>query len=71
MQTITINNTTYTAERIWYAVQRNEDDEWGNGSDDYAAAVEMLRSQGHGLIAVIDDCKNPVCLSLIYYADLF
>lgn len=71
MKTITINNTTYTADRVWYAVQRDEEDEWGNGSEDYDTAVEMLHAQGYGLIAVIDDCKNPVCLSVIYYADLF
>lgn len=71
MKSITINGNTYTADRLWYAVQRDEEDEWGNGSEDYDTAVEMLRAQGHGLIAVIDDCENPVCLAVIYYADLF
>lgn len=70
MKSITINNTTYTAERLWYAVQRDEEDEWGNGSEDYAAAVEMLRTQGHGLIAVIDE-DAKVCLGEIAYSDLF
>ena len=70
MKSITINGNTYTAERLWYAVQRDPEDEWGNGSEDYAAAVEMLRAQGHGLIAVIDD-DAKVCLGEILYSDLF
>ena len=71
MKSITINGNTYTADRLWYAVQRDEEDEWGNGSDDYAAAVEMLLKQGHGLICVIDDGKDPVALAEILYDDLF
>ena len=68
--TITINNNTYTADRIWYAVQRNSEDAWDNGSEDYDTAVGMLRAQGNGLIAVIDD-DAKICLGEILYSDLF
>ena len=71
MKSITINGKTYTAERLWYAVQRDPEDEWGNGSDDYAAAAEMLLKQGSGLICVIDDGKDPAALAEILYDDLF
>lgn len=67
---ITINGTDYTASHIWYAVQRNSADAWDNGSEDYDTAVEMLRAQGHGLIAIIDD-DAKVCLGEILYSDLF
>ncbi|MBQ2001855.1 MAG: hypothetical protein II240_00975 [Bacteroidaceae bacterium] len=48
----------------WYAVQRDREDAWDNGSFDYDEAVAMLRTQGEGLIAVIDDETN-VCIEEI------
>lgn len=71
MQSIIINYKMYTADRLWFAVQRSEEDEWGTGSEDLSTAVEMLRRQGYGLICVVDDCKNPVALGEITYEDLF
>lgn len=63
-------DNTCTADRIWYAVQQTSEDAWDNGNEDYDTAVEMLRAQGHGLIAVIDD-DAKVCLKEIAYSDLF
>lgn len=71
MKSININGNTYTADRLWYAVQRDPEDEWGNGSEWYATAVEMLRDQGCGLICVIDDGKDPVAIAEFLYDDLF
>lgn len=51
----------------WYAVQENRNDPWDYGSEDYCIAVEMLREQGHGLIAVIE---NDTCVEEIEYDDL-
>ena len=39
----------------WYAVQADRTDAWDNGSYDFGTAAEMLREQGHGLIAVINE----------------
>lgn len=55
----------------WYAIQRDTDDDWGTGSESYEEAVEMLRKQGYGLIAVIEDGPDPICVQEIYYNDLF
>lgn len=56
--------------KIWYAVQRDREDDWGTGSYDKEEALEMARKQRKEypdtLIAVIDDCeKNPVCIEEI------
>ena len=53
----------------WYAVQEERTDAWDNGSYDYKEAVQMLKEQGHGLIAVIDD-DAKVCLEEIEYEEL-
>ena len=39
----------------WYAVQETRADLWDYGTFDKNRAIEMLREQGHGLIAVIED----------------
>ena len=54
----------------WYAVQKETTDEWDNGSYDYAEAVEMLKKQGTGLIAVIEE-NTGVCVEEITYEELF
>lgn len=55
--------------KIWYAVQRDREDDWGTGSYDKEEALEMARKQRKEypdtLIAVIDDCDNPVCIEEI------
>lgn len=71
MQSVIINYKMYTADRLWFAVLRDPQDEWGVGSDNLSAALDMLRRQGYGLICVIDDCKNPICLCEITYEDQF
>lgn len=42
-------------------------DAWDYGSDRYEVAVEMLKEQGHGLIAVID---GDVCVEEIELEDV-
>lgn len=54
----------------WYAVQENRMDAWDNGSDRYDTAVAMLKEQGHGLIAVINE-DTGVCEEEIEYDDIF
>ena len=55
------------ADRLWYAVQRDRDDDWGDGSFDRKEAIKMLKEQGYGLIAVID---GDVCTEEIEYDDI-
>ena len=56
-------------KKVWYAVQMNSADDWSNGSYDYNEAVEMLKTQGEGLIAVIDE-ENGFCEDEIRYEDV-
>lgn len=58
------------AENRWYAVRESRGAAWDNGSDDYQTAVAMLKDQGHGLIAVINE-NSGVCEEGIEYSDLF
>lgn len=39
----------------WYAVQKETTDAWDYGSHSYTEAVEMLKKQGAGLIAIIEE----------------
>lgn len=39
----------------WYAVQRNREDDYENGSYIFDTATQMLKEQGEGLIAVIGE----------------
>lgn len=50
----------------WYAVQENRLDAWDYGSDNYHTAVRMLKEQGHGLIAVIDE-NTDCCVEEIEF----
>lgn len=52
----------------WYAIQRTSADSWDNGTFDYDEAEEMLRKQGGGLIAVIE---NDFCTEEIPYDDIW
>ena len=54
-------------ESKWYAVQENTGDDWSYGSYDYYDAIEMLKRQGYGLIAVIED---DLCINEIYFEDI-
>lgn len=56
--------------RKWYAVQEDCTSAWDYGSYDYYEAVDMLISQGHGLIAVIEETENPVCVDEIKFEDI-
>lgn len=56
--------------RKWYAVQLDSAyDDWGTGSYDYCEAVEMLKEQGAGLIAVVDEVTG-CCMYEISYDDV-
>lgn len=55
---------------LWYAVQKEKTDAWDNGSHNYGEAVDMLRAQGCGLIAVVDE-NTGFCEDEIAYEDLF
>lgn len=52
----------------WYAVQETSEDAWDYGSSDFEEAKAMLKKQGHGLIAVIN---NDFCEDEIQFDDLF
>ena len=57
----------------WYAVQTDRTDDWGTGSYDYDEAVQMLKEQGYGLIAVIDEGRNPseaLCVEEIEFEEV-
>ena len=55
----------------WYAVQETPDDDWDWGSYDYNEAVKMLKEQGHGLIAVIEESEyENFCLEEIQYDEV-
>lgn len=54
----------YVKSNLWYAVQETREDDWGTGSYSYNEAVQMLKNQGCGLIAVID---GDVCVNEIEY----
>ena len=53
----------------WFAVQETREDAWDNGSHDYNEAVRMLKEQGHGLIAVIDE-DTGVCLEEVEFDEV-
>lgn len=52
----------------WYAVQETREDAWDYGSEHYDEAVEMLKKQGYGLIAVIEN--ETECVDEILYDDI-
>lgn len=55
----------------FYAVQKTPDDPWDYGSYDFAEASQMLREQGDGLIAVIEeDAVETFCVDVIYLDDI-
>lgn len=62
------HDVTYEAPK-WYAVQETSEDAWDNGSYDYNEAIQMLRAQGKGLIAVINEETN-YCEDEIKFEDL-
>ena len=52
---------------LWYALQTEKTDFWDDGYFDREQAIEALKEQGHGLIAVID---GDVCVEEIMYEDV-
>lgn len=54
---------------LWYAVQKTREDAWDYGSHDLEEAKQMLKEQGYGLIAVIDE--DSFCLQEFRYEDFF
>lgn len=55
--------------RLWYAVQKDSTDDWDYGTYDYYEAIEMLKDQGCGLIAYIDE-ETSFCVEEFHYEDL-
>lgn len=59
------------ANKFWYAVQMDKEDDWSTGSYDYDEAMAMLRKyiekDGYldALIAVIDE-EHSVCVDELY-----
>ena len=52
----------------WYAVTSNEYTEWDRGSYEYEMAKTIamdavLNKEQKVMIAVIDECENPICIS--------
>ena len=63
----------YTSPTLWYAVQTDRKDDWGIGSYNYNEAVEMLKKQGYGLIAVIDESSGifeAACVDEIEFEEI-
>ena len=60
-------------KNLFYAVQENPADEWDVGSEDLAEALEDLRRQGCGLIAIIEEDEEGTtfCIGEIEYDDVF
>jgi hypothetical protein len=56
-------------KRIWYAVQEQSSDGWDKGSYNINEAVAMLKEQGRGLIAAIDE-EDAFCLDEYTYDEL-
>ena len=54
---------------IWYALQEEQADPWDHGTHDKDEALAMLKAQGKGLIAVIDEEAN-VCIDEIWFKDI-
>lgn len=55
-------------ERLWYAVQRDAEDDWGTGSFNKDEAIRMLMAdEDNSLIAVIE---NDVCVEEIWKKDI-
>lgn len=57
-------------KNVWYAVtdKLNDNVDWGNGSYDLEEAKEMLREQGCGEIAVIEN--DVECIDEIPFESL-
>ena len=55
----------------WYAVQAESTDAWDYGSHNLDEAKEMLKEHGHGLIAVIEEGEDSICIEEMKYEDLF
>lgn len=55
--------------KLWYALQRDSEDDWGTGTFDRDEAIQRLKeSDGYyTLIAVID---NDLCVEKITLADV-
>lgn len=53
----------------WYAVQESPEDAWDYGDYDYEVALKMLKEQGRGLIAVINE-ETRCCEEEIRYDEV-
>ena len=53
----------------WYAIQKTREDAWDYGTHDLEEAKKMLKEQGYGLIAVIDEESNT-CEEEIEFSEI-
>lgn len=60
----------YVRGSVFYAVQETREDGWDYGSYSFEKAAEMLKEQGHGLIAVIEMGDDPLCVEEIEFDDI-
>ena len=49
--------------KIWYAVQRTREDDWGDGAWTFDEAVQMANEMGANIIAEIAIGNDPVCIN--------
>ena len=52
----------------WYAVMKMDYEFWDYGSENYEEAVKMLKEQGEGYIAVIEN--GDFCTEEIKFEDI-
>lgn len=55
---------------FWFALQKTREDAWDCGSYDLHTALDMLKEQGHGLVAVINTDTN-FCVREISFEEVF
>lgn len=53
--------------KLWYAVQRDSEDDWGTGSYDKDEAIAMCKEMDCPQIAVIEESTHDaICVDIIY-----
>lgn len=69
LRSMVVRDGRIKKRKKWYAVQLDRTDDWGTGSYSFLEAYEMLKEQGSGLIAVIDE-ETSCCLCEISYNEV-
>lgn len=50
----------------WFAVLRDEEDDWGTGSYDLDEAIKMAKEGDYEQIAFIEEGSDPICVDELY-----